>query len=83
MSNLLIHSIYAISIQFSSPLFKSYLDGLDVTLIWMERIDVGTYVVGEMWSYTALPGDINGDGAVDFKDIAILTNNWLETKPTD
>jgi hypothetical protein len=59
------------------------INGLDVTMIWMERTGVGTYVVREVWSYTVLPGDLNGDGAVDFKDIAILTNNWLETKPID
>ena len=24
-----------------------------------------------------IPGDVNGDGVVDFKDVAILCNNWL------
>jgi len=29
-----------------------------------------------------IPGDINCDGVVDFKDLAILCNNWLAgTKP--
>jgi len=54
------------------------INGLDVTMIWMERTGVGTYVVREVWSYTVLPGDLNGDGVVDFKDFAILANNWLE-----
>jgi hypothetical protein len=27
-----------------------------------------------------IPGDINCDGAVDFKDVAILCANWLSGK---
>jgi hypothetical protein len=57
------------------------IDGLDVTLTWMERTGAGTYTAGDTWSYTAaLPGDINGDGTVDFKDFAILADNWLSPK---
>ncbi len=57
------------------------VEGLSATLTWMERIDVETYTAGDVWSYTAaLAGDINGDGVVNFKDLAILGNNWLKTK---
>lgn len=56
------------------------VNDLDVTLTWMERIGAGTYSASEIWSYTAaLAGDFNNDGVVDFKDFAILANNWLKT----
>jgi hypothetical protein len=29
------------------------IDGLDVTLSWMERVGAGKYEAGEVWSYTA------------------------------
>jgi rhamnogalacturonyl hydrolase YesR len=43
-----------------------------------------------IWAATAikrleqsnLQGDINGDGKVDFKDLKILTDNWLDNWPT-
>ncbi|MHC4464226.1 MAG: choice-of-anchor Q domain-containing protein, partial [Planctomycetota bacterium] len=38
-----------------------------------EFIDMGAYEFN--CDYT--PGDINCDGVVDFKDMAILCNNWL------
>jgi len=55
------------------------INGLDVTMIWMERIGVGTYVVREVWSYTVLRSDLNGDGVVDFKDFAALAVRWRDS----
>ena len=31
------------------------INGLDVTLTWMERIGAGTYMAGDVWNYTAIP----------------------------
>lgn len=31
------------------------IDGLDVTLTWMERTGAGTYTAREVWGYTAVP----------------------------
>jgi hypothetical protein len=54
------------------------VNGLNVTLTWMERTGEGTYAAEEQWNYTAaLAGDINSDGVVDFEDFAIFADNWL------
>jgi hypothetical protein len=37
-------------------------------------VDMGAY---EQPGIVPIPGDINGDGKVDFKDIAILAADWL------
>ncbi|GAG11292.1 unnamed protein product, partial [marine sediment metagenome] len=37
-------------------------------------VDMGAY---EYPGREPIEGDINGDGKVDFKDVAILANNWL------
>jgi len=55
------------------------IDGLEVTLTWMERTGTGTYTACEVWNYTVrLASDINSDGVVDFKDFAIFAEHWLE-----
>ena len=57
------------------------VNGLNVTLTWMERTGEGTYTQGDEWNYTAaLVGDINGDGVVNFGDLVVLANNWLKTQ---
>jgi len=50
------------------------IDGLNVTLTWMQRVDVDDYVAMETWSYTALPGpgDLNADGYVDAADLGVF-----------
>jgi predicted phosphodiesterase len=39
--------------QYGYALFE--IDGLDVTMTWMERTGAGTYEAGNVWSYTAVP----------------------------
>jgi len=65
------------------------IDGLDVTAIWMERRSLDSwgpaiYEPRHAWSYKALArgvakpsADLNGDGVVDFADLAILASQWL------
>jgi parallel beta-helix repeat protein len=37
----------------------------------------GTYQASKSSYVETIEGDVNGDGVVDFKDVAILCNNWL------
>ena len=55
------------------------VNGLKITLTWMERTGEEIYTAGQVWSYTAaMTGDINNDGAVDFRDFAVFAEHWLE-----
>ena len=55
------------------------VDGLKITLTWMERTGEGVYSAVEEWNYTAvLAGDMNNDGVVDFRDFVIFAEHWLE-----
>jgi len=56
------------------------------------RINMGAYggtteasksYFGEPVCEIIIPGDINGDCKVDFKDLAILTRHWLNSSDTD
>jgi hypothetical protein len=56
------------------------------------RINMGVYggtaeasksYFGKPVCDTVIPGDINGDCKVDFKDLVILTQHWLVTAGTD
>ncbi|HDZ69085.1 MAG TPA: hypothetical protein ENH43_01545 [Phycisphaerales bacterium] len=38
------------------------VDGLNVTLTWMERVRVNTYTAKEVWSYTAVPAFVDDGG---------------------
>jgi hypothetical protein len=64
------------------------IDDRNVTTTWMERqnnipAQSGTYKAKHVWTYTASAGpaqltaDLNGDGRVDFADLAILASQWL------
>jgi hypothetical protein len=65
------------------------IDDLNVTTTWMERqnnvpAQSGIYKAKHVWAYTAaapvkLTADLNGDGRVDFADLAILASQWLAT----
>jgi hypothetical protein len=66
------------------------IDDLNVTTTWMERQNnvssqPGAYKAKHVWTYTAVGGqaeltaDLNGDGRVDFADLAILASEWLAT----
>ena len=46
------------------------IDGLQVTMTWIERISEKDFAPMEMWSYTAAPkpGDLNCDGTLDGAD---------------
>jgi hypothetical protein len=69
------------------------IDGLNVTLTWMERDTndpkiPGTYTARDVWSYTVTcgdaahpypPADLNKDCYVDSFDFAIIANQWLQT----
>jgi hypothetical protein len=48
------------------------IDGLQVTLTWIERIAAKDFAAMEIWSYTAAPkpGDLNCDGGLDISDAA-------------
>jgi hypothetical protein len=55
------------------------VNGLKITLTWMERTGEGVYTAGEIWNYTAtLTNDLNNDGAIDFRDFAVFAEHWLE-----
>ncbi|MDH4242013.1 MAG: hypothetical protein OEW48_20830, partial [Phycisphaerae bacterium] len=67
------------------------IDGLDVTLTWMERHTndpqiPGIYLPMDVWSYTVCgnathpypTGDINKDCYVDYTDFAIMGNQWKQ-----
>jgi hypothetical protein len=69
------------------------VNDLDVTMTWMERQSEdpeqpGVYEPADVWAYRAssdpvvpppakLAADLNGDGRVDFADLAILASEWL------
>jgi hypothetical protein len=69
------------------------VNDLEVTLTWMERqgedsLPSDVYEPAEVWRYRAAPdpagpcptklaADLNGDGRVDFADLAILAREWL------
>ncbi|MCL5278845.1 MAG: metallophosphoesterase [Planctomycetes bacterium] len=66
------------------------IDDRNVTTTWMERQNnvpsqPGVYKAKHVWTYTAAAGpakltaDLNGDGRVDFADLAILASQWLAT----
>ncbi len=37
----------------------------------------GTYQASKSSDVETIPGDANGDGKVDFRDVAIVAGNWL------
>jgi hypothetical protein len=49
------------------------IDGLQVSVIWVQRVSAGNYVDTETWGYLVTPppraGDLNCDGVIDFGDI--------------
>jgi hypothetical protein len=51
--------------------------GWDFTDIWL-IMESQSYPYQDSIGVTGpIPGDVNGDGVVDFKDVAILCGNWL------
>ena len=55
------------------------IDGLNVTLTWMQRVGANAFEAREQWSYTAVAvcfGDLSGDGRVGLPDLAILLSNY-------
>jgi hypothetical protein len=56
------------------------LDGLQVTLTWVQRIDADNFVPMETWSYAAepKPGDLNCDGEFDLADVEAFTLALLD-----
>lgn len=69
------------------------VDGLRVTLTWMERQSTnvsqpGVYQPKDIWTYTAagcpikLAADLNGDCRVDFADLALFASEWLASGHT-
>jgi predicted phosphodiesterase len=56
------------------------VQGLKVTLTWMQRTGTNVYAAKNSWSYTAKTNlDLNDDGIVDMKDLWIISSHWLET----
>jgi UDP-2,3-diacylglucosamine pyrophosphatase LpxH len=60
------------------------LGGLDVSTCGMQQVDIySDHIVHTYKPLTqtgpVLPGDFNGDGIVDFKDLGIFTGHWLDT----
>jgi hypothetical protein len=61
------------------------IDDLQVTATWMERQSLdpgepGVYEPRHTWGYKAAAkscADLNGDGTVDFADLAIFASQWL------
>jgi len=55
------------------------VQGLKVTIKWMQRTSPDVYEAKDVWSYTAEANlDLNYDGVVDMKDLWIISSHWLE-----
>jgi hypothetical protein len=48
------------------------INGLSVTLTWVQRLDIDTFIPMETWSYTAAPkaGDLDCDGWFELSDVS-------------
>jgi hypothetical protein len=59
--------------------------GSHIEVVWSfaYTLDGPTYTVGGTTILSVHPGDINGDGVVNGKDLHILATLWLETVPPE
>ena len=52
----------------------------DTKYYWrIDSVNSAGTTTGDIWNFTtkSVPGDLNKDGLVDFRDFAILSQNWL------